>query len=44
MKTYTLDQVTDEIVGKIGTPNRDQFENDLQIDLTEMPLNKPEKA
>lgn len=33
MKTYTLDQVTDEIVGKIGTPNRDQFEYDLQMDL-----------
>lgn len=33
MKTYTLDQVTDEIVGKIGTPNRNQFEYDLQMDL-----------
>jgi HTH-type transcriptional regulator/antitoxin HipB len=33
MKTYTLNQVTDEIVGKIGTPNRDQFEYDLQMDL-----------
>ncbi|MFD2938921.1 helix-turn-helix domain-containing protein [Flavobacterium notoginsengisoli] len=33
MKTYTLDQVTDEIVGKIGTPKRDQFEYDLQMDL-----------
>lgn len=33
MKTYTFDQVTDEIVGKIGTPKRDQFEYDLQMDL-----------
>jgi HTH-type transcriptional regulator/antitoxin HipB len=33
MKTYTLDQVTDEIVGKIGTANRNKFEYDLQIDL-----------
>ena len=33
MKTYTLDQVTDQIVGKIGTPNRDKFEYDLQMDL-----------
>lgn len=33
MKTYTLDQVTDEIVGKIGTSNRDKFEYDLQMDL-----------
>ena len=33
MKTFTLDQVTDEIVGKIGTKNRDKFEYDLQMDL-----------
>lgn len=33
MIQYTLDQVTDEIVGKIGTPNRNQFEYDLQMDL-----------
>ncbi|KAF2340679.1 helix-turn-helix transcriptional regulator [Flavobacterium tistrianum] len=33
MKTYTLNQVTDEIVGKLGTPARDQFEYDLQMDL-----------
>lgn len=33
MQTYTLDQVTNEIVGKIGTPNRNQFEYDLQMDL-----------
>ncbi|WP_264523425.1 helix-turn-helix domain-containing protein [Flavobacterium sp. N502536] len=33
MKTYTLEAVTDELVGEIGTPNRDQFEYDLQLDL-----------
>jgi HTH-type transcriptional regulator / antitoxin HipB len=33
MKTYTLDEVTDKIVGKIGTENRDKFEYDLQMDL-----------
>ncbi|WP_035648718.1 MULTISPECIES: helix-turn-helix domain-containing protein [unclassified Flavobacterium] len=33
MKTYTLNQVTDEIIGKIGTPARDKFEYDLQMDL-----------
>jgi len=33
MKTYTLAQVTDEIVGKIGSENRDKFEYDLQMDL-----------
>ena len=33
MKTFTLDEVTDKIVGKIGTENRDKFEYDLQMDL-----------
>ena len=33
MKTYTLDEVTDKFVGKIGTENRDKFEYDLQMDL-----------
>lgn len=33
MKTYTLDQVTNEIVGEIGSSNRDKFEHDLQMDL-----------
>lgn len=33
MKKYTLDEVTDEIIGKLGTSNRDKFEYDLQMDL-----------
>jgi DNA-binding XRE family transcriptional regulator len=33
MKTYTLDQVQDNLIGKIGTPERDKFEYDLQMDL-----------
>jgi HTH-type transcriptional regulator/antitoxin HipB len=33
MKTYTLDEVTDKLIGKIGTPDRDKFEYELQIDL-----------
>lgn len=33
MKTYTLDQVQDKIIGKKGTPNRDKFEYELQMDL-----------
>jgi HTH-type transcriptional regulator/antitoxin HipB len=33
MKTYTLEEVTDDIIGKIGTPNRDRFEYELQMDL-----------
>lgn len=33
MKTYTLDELTDEAIGKIGTPKRDKFEADLKEEL-----------
>jgi HTH-type transcriptional regulator / antitoxin HipB len=33
MKTYTLDQVQDELIGKVGTSERDLFEYELQMDL-----------
>jgi HTH-type transcriptional regulator / antitoxin HipB len=33
MKTYTLNQVQDELIGKIGTTERDIFEYELQMDL-----------
>ncbi len=33
MKTYTLDEVQDKLIGKVGTPNRDMFEYELQMDL-----------
>ena len=33
MKTYTLNQVQDKIIGKKGTPNREKFEYELQMDL-----------
>ncbi|MCZ2298223.1 MAG: helix-turn-helix domain-containing protein [Chitinophagales bacterium] len=33
MKTYKLDEVTDKIIGKKGTPKRDRFEYELQMDL-----------
>ena len=33
MKTYTLDEVQDQLIGKIGTERRDKFEYDLQMDL-----------
>ncbi len=33
MKTYTLDEVQDKLLGKKGTPNRDKFEYELQMDL-----------
>ena len=33
MKTYTLEELTDEAIGKIGTPKRDKCEADLKEEL-----------
>lgn len=33
MKTYTLEEVQDKLIGKVGTPERDMFEYELQMDL-----------
>lgn len=33
MKTYSLNQVQDKLIGKIGTANRNKFEYELQMDL-----------
>ena len=33
MKTYTLDQVQDKLIGKVGTTKRDKFEYELQMEL-----------
>ena len=33
MKTYTLDEIQDKLIGKTGTPERDLFEYELQLDL-----------
>ena len=33
MKAYTLDQVQDKLIGKIGTPERDIFEYELKMEL-----------
>ena len=33
MKIYTLDEVQDKLIGKIGTPERQIFEYELQMDL-----------
>lgn len=33
MKTYTLDEVQDSLIGKVGTAERDFFEFELQMDL-----------
>ena len=33
MKVYTLKQVQDKLIGEIGTPERNVFEYELQMDL-----------
>ena len=33
MTIYTLDEVQDTLIGAVGTPNRDRFEYELQMDL-----------
>jgi HTH-type transcriptional regulator/antitoxin HipB len=33
MKTYTLDEITDKHIGKLGTEQRETFERELRIDL-----------
>jgi DNA-binding XRE family transcriptional regulator len=33
MKTYSLEELTDQYIGKKGTSNREQFENELRLDL-----------
>ncbi len=33
MKTYSLDELTDKYIGKKSTPKRDEFENELRLDL-----------
>ncbi len=33
MKTYSLEDLTDKYIGKKGTKKRDDFENELRLDL-----------
>jgi HTH-type transcriptional regulator / antitoxin HipB len=33
MKTYSLDEMLDKHIGKLGTPKREAFENELRLDL-----------
>ncbi len=33
MKTYSLDHVTDQFVGKKGTPDREAFDNELNLEV-----------
>ena len=33
IKTYSLEEVTDKFIGKVGTKKRDAFEYELRLDL-----------
>jgi len=33
MKTYSLEEMLDKHIGKLGTPKREDFENELRLDL-----------
>lgn len=33
LKLYSLDEITDEFIGKRGTPKRDAFEYELRLDV-----------
>ncbi len=43
MKIYTLNEVQDELIRKKGTPERDLFESELQIDLVGQTIRKVRK-
>ena len=43
MKTYSLDKVTDKYVGKKGTKERDDFEQELKLELLGEAVKKARK-
>lgn len=40
MKTYSLEELTDKYIGKKGTIKRDDFENELRLDLLGQTIKK----
>ena len=44
MKTYTLEEVTDEYIGKRGTAKRELFEQELRLELLGDAIKKARKA
>lgn len=43
MKKYTLDQAKDKLIGKKGSPSREEYEFDLQMELIGMMIKKVRK-
>jgi predicted transcriptional regulator len=44
MKTYSLEEVTDQYIGKRGTPKRELFEQELRLELLGDAIRKARKA
>jgi HTH-type transcriptional regulator/antitoxin HipB len=44
MKTYSLDELTDQYIGKRGTPKREIFEQELRLELIGDAIRKARKA
>ncbi|MBU0487269.1 MAG: helix-turn-helix domain-containing protein [Bacteroidetes bacterium] len=43
MKTHTLEEVQNKLIGKIGTPERDRFEYELQMDMVGQAIKQARK-
>lgn len=44
MKTYSLEELTDQYIGKLGTPKREIFEQELRLELIGEAIRKARKA
>lgn len=44
MKTYTLEEITNQYIGEKGTENRERFDNELRLDLLGVEIKKARKA
>jgi predicted transcriptional regulator len=44
MKTYSLEELTDQYIGKPGTPKRELFEQELRLELIGDAIRKARKA
>ena len=44
MKTYSLEELTDKYIGKKGTKKRDEFENELRLDLLGLAIRQVREA
>lgn len=40
MKTYSLEEITDKHLGKVGTPERDAFDQELRLDILGQTIKK----